>query len=151
MKRISKCAALVAALAVVAPSAALANQSHYCGMGRSITLTGANSLWPPNHKYHPYTVTAIGTALDFQTDLMTAITSNEPDVGIGAGGPQHANDANPAAASDSESGSPAATHHQLRSERSGAGKGRTYTFNVSATWDMNPTTNCMATFKVTVP
>jgi hypothetical protein len=141
--------AAVAALAL--PSAAMADQSHDCGMGRSITLTGANTLWPPNHKYHDYTVTAIGSALDFHTDLMTAITSNEPDIGIGSGGPQHANDANPAMDSDSENGSRASTFHQLRSERSGAGSGRTYTFKTSATWDMNPATTCMATFTVSVP
>src|SRR3954468_21009436 len=107
MKRISKCAALVAALALAAPSAALADQSHDCGMGRSITLTGSNTLWPPNHKYHDYTVTAIGTAMDAQTDLMTAIPSDEPDVGIGSGGPTHDQDANPFMASDSQDGSTA--------------------------------------------
>src|SRR3954451_22965303 len=111
---------LAAAASLVVPATAMADQSFDCGSGRSITLTGANTLWPPNHKYHDYTVTAQGTALDFQTDLMTAITSNEPDVGIGAGGPQHANDANPATASDSESGPTASTFHQLRAERSGA-------------------------------
>jgi len=142
---------LIAVGALAVPSAALADQSKDCGSGRSISLTGANTLWPPNHKYHDYTVTATGTAMDFQTDLMTAVTSNEPDVGIGSGGPQHANDANPAMASDSESGSTASTHHQLRAERSGAGSGRTYTFNVSATWDMNPATMCTATFTVFVP
>src|SRR3954465_14751267 len=136
MKRISKCAALVAALALVAPSAALANQSHDCGMGRSITLTGSNSLWPPNHKYHDYTVTAIGTAMDMHTDLMTGITSDEPDVGVGSGGPKHDNDANPFMASDSRGGSTASTFHQLRAERAGPGDGRTYTFTAMATWNM---------------
>jgi hypothetical protein len=152
MKKLGLGAALVGALAFALPTAtALADQSHDCGMGRSITLTGANTLWPPNHKYHDYTVTAIGNAMDFHTDLMTAITSNEPDIGIGSGGPQHANDANPAMASDSEDSNTASTFHQLRAERAGPGNGRTYTFNVTATWDMLMTTTCMAQFTVNVP
>jgi len=140
---------LVAIAALGLPGTALADQSHDCGSGRTISLTGANTLWPPNHKYHDYTVTATGTALDMRTDLMTAITSNEPDVGIGSGGPTHAQDANPFMASDSENGPTASTFHQLRAERSGAGKGRTYTFMVTATWNM--AVQCNATFTVRVP
>src|SRR4051794_4206872 len=145
---------LVAVAVLAVPGAAFANQSHDCGNGRSITLTGSNSLWPPNHKYHPYTVTAIGNSTDLSTDMSTMITSNEPDVGIGAGGPQHAQDANPFVAMDSENGNTAHTDHQLRAERSGAGSGRTYTFKVHAFWnhdDFTGANSCDATFTVSVP
>jgi len=150
MKRLSICAALVGVMVfAAAPTSALADQTHDCGNGRSITLTGSNTLWPPNHKYHDYTVTAIGTAMDVHTDLMTAITSDEPDVGIGSGGPTHDQDANPFMASDSQNKSTASTFHQLRSERAGPGDGRTYTIKATATWNM--AVQCMATFTVNVP
>jgi hypothetical protein len=129
----------------------MADQAQDCGNGRSITLTGSNSLWPPNHKYHDYTVTATGNALDQHTDLATAITSNEPDVGVGAGGPQHDQDANPFMDTDSENGNTASTFHQLRSERAGGGSGRTYTFKVTAYWNNLPLDKCEATFTVSVP
>jgi hypothetical protein len=149
MKRLALSAAVIGVLFALAPAAALADQSHDCGMGRSITLTGSNTLWPPNHKYHDYTVTAIGTAMDMHTDLMTGIVSDEPDVGVGAGGPKHNNDANPFMASDSQDGPTASTFHQLRAERAGPGDGRTYTFTATATWNMLQ--SCTATFTVSVP
>src|SRR3954468_20241745 len=84
--------AMVGALVFAAAPTAFANQSQTCDMGRSITLTGANSLWPPNHKYHPYTVSALGNPMDTHADVMTTVGSDEPDVGVGAGGPQHDQD-----------------------------------------------------------
>ena len=142
---------LAATAALVVPATAMADQSFDCGNGRSISLTGANTLWPPNHKYHDYTVTATGNSLDTDANLMSMVTSNEPDVGLGSGGPQHANDANPPAAMDEEmTSNTASVFHQLRSERSGRGSGRTYTFTEHATWDMGAF-SCDATFKVFVP
>src|SRR4051794_16748092 len=112
---------LVAVTALALPASAFADQSFDCGSGRSLTLTGSNTLWPPNHKYHNYTVTAIGNSLDQNVDLSSTVTSNEPDVGIGSGGPNHANDANPFTAMGSnDSGNTVSVQQALRSERSGA-------------------------------
>lgn len=142
---------LVAVAALAVPASALADQSFDCGSGRSLTLQGANTLWPPNHKYHDYTVSAIGNALDQNVDLSSTVTSNEPDVGLGSGGPQHAMDANPfTAAASNNSGGDVSVFQQLRAERSGRGTGRTYTFHVSATWDFM-TQSCSTTFSVFVP
>jgi len=137
------------------PAAALADsnpnktQSYDCGMGRSVTLTGSQYLWPPNHKFRPYTVTATGNALDTGAALTSTVTNDELDL-TGDGGPQHANYASPNPAMGMDSSNTASTTQSLRSQRSGQGDGRTYTFNVHATWDMG-TQSCDATFEVYVP
>src|SRR3954451_3091144 len=95
MKKFGLCAALVGALVFAMAPTAFADQTFDCGMGRTLSLTGANSLWPPNHKYHDYTARAVVNPMDMAADLVTAIPSDEPVVGPGSGGPNHANDANP--------------------------------------------------------
>ena len=150
MKRFSICAALVAVLALAVAPSAFADQDFTCSNGRSVGLDGSNSLWPPNHKYHDYTAWGQGTAMDMNARVMTAITSDEPDVGLGSGGPKHAEDAKPAMATGTGSGNYAETFHQLRSERAGPGDGRVYTVNVMASWNMGLIT-CSHSFQVTVP
>jgi hypothetical protein len=153
MKRIAALFVL-AGLAVVGTAVASADSGNPngdtrdCGNGNSIKLTGPTSLWPPNHKYRTETITATG-GRPLTVTLNTTVTSNEPDVGLGSGGPQHALDANPPAAMNSGQGS-ATTSHQLRGERSGKGSGRTYTIDAKATFDQGAS-QCEQTFTVTVP
>ena len=136
--------------------------------GDQIVFKGFSSLWPPNHKYRTITIEANGANSLEGVRLDTAVASNEPDVGLGAGGPVHDQDANPAAASDPETpmthnqGS-ATTSHQLRGERSGLPHedpddpqsdkvfaGRTYTITATAQFE-NGLKECTEQFEVTVP
>jgi len=149
---------LVAMSALAVPATALADsnpnavQTHQCGDGmHSLSLTGSQTLWPPNHKFRYYTVSANSNAVDTDVSLMSTVTANELTAGPGAGGPNHADFAspNPASASNSSGGN-VSTQQGLRSERDGFGSGRVYTFNVMAAWDHGLIT-CSAQFTVAVP
>ena len=139
--------AAVAALAV--PASAFADQAQSCdAFGHSITLTGSNTLWPPNHKYHSYTVTALGTEVPEHVMLDSMVTSSQPDLAPGSG--HTINDADPAHAMNSSNTGTTSVVQSLRAERAGPiADGRTYTFDVTATWDL--VNKCTATFKVVVP
>jgi len=124
----------------------------------TIAFSGPTVLWPPNHKYRTVTITA--TDVDGLVDpgdgvtLNTTATSDQPDVGLGSGGPKHANDATPA--TQTTMGTEVVTQTvQLRGERAGKLKsGRTYTLTTTAMFDNPGSANmdqCHATFTVTVP
>lgn len=100
-------------------------------------------LWPPNHKYVPIRVTV--EASDDESGLasvvLTSITSNEPDDGLGDG--RHTADVIEAEYGTFD------TDFQVRKERSGHGTGRTYTVTYTATdYAGNVTT---ATATITIP
>jgi HYR domain/Cohesin domain len=86
------------------------------------SLTASStSLWPPNHKMVPITLTAVTSdAVGVASLKIIGATSNEPDNGLGDG--DTANDIEITGA----------LTLNLRAERSGAGNGRVYTITVEA-------------------
>ena len=128
-----------------------------------VVFNGDLQMWPPNHKYQDLSITAedrdgdgdeitltttvthdeyVADYVPSDDDSEDEQTSNEEQ---GAG--HTANDASPFLANDSGTGE-ATTAHQVRSERSGRGDGRTYTIDVLATFDGD---ECTTTFSVEVP
>lgn len=98
-------------------------------------------LWPPNHKLKDITATvAISSSLPANY-VLTSITSNEPDNGLGDG--DTPNDIQGATYGTADVG------FKLRAERSGKGSGRIYTVTYTVT-DASGTT-ASATATVTVP
>ena len=84
------------------------------------------ALWPANHKMIPVkaTISANDTLSGNSSVVLTSITSNEPDNGLGDGD-----------TSDDIQGAQIGTldtEFMLRSERSGKGDGRTYTITYTA-------------------
>ncbi len=150
-------AGIVTALAVAAPAAA-GNTDHKnklggsepqtfaCGDNDQVVFNGDEQLWPPNHKYAPYAIEAIGGDGDEDITLTTRVTHDEyvedflpedetsqpGEEEVGSG--HTVNDASPFFASNAGSGAVTNTH-EIRSERSGRGDGRTYTFSIDATFD----------------
>lgn len=119
-----------------------------------IVYSGPLEMWPPNHKYRNLTITATETPDADPMDTVTLATEGTHDEYLedgtemnGAG--NTAGDVNPAADSDSGTGS-AQTAHQVRGERSGRGDGRTYTFTYEAAFD-NGMTECVGSFTSSVP
>ena len=86
------------------------------------SLTASStSLWPPNHKMVPITLTAVTSdAVGVASLKIIGATSNEPDNGLGDG--DTANDIEITGA----------LTLNLRAERSGTGNGRIYTITVEA-------------------
>ena len=102
-------------------------------------VASPNSLWPPNHKMVPVTVTVDATDLcdpNFSCEIVS-VTSNEPENGLGDG------DTSP------DWIVTGALTLELRSERAGPGTGRIYTITVECTDDSGNSST--ATVEVTVP
>jgi hypothetical protein len=99
-------------------------------------------LWPPNHKLVPITVDVqVMDACDSSaTFVLTSITSDEPDNGLGDG--DTANDIQGA-----DFGTPD-TEFFLRAERQGGQDGRTYTIVYTATDASFNTTESVVTVEV---
>ncbi len=102
-----------------------------------------DALWPPNHKMAGISATVVVTDLcdPNPTFVLTSITSNEPDNGLGDGD----------TANDIQEASPGTpdVDFLLRSERAGGGNGRKYTIIYTAmdqSGNTTPDTVC-----VTVP
>lgn len=125
------------------------NTVHDCGSGRTITYAGPATLWPPNHKYFAAVITARGDGND-QVSVESAGTHDEyAESGTEMNGAGNtANDVSPAAASDGPHNNVATVTQSIRSERSGQGDGRVYTFTVTGTFDGS---QCQATFTANVP
>lgn len=115
-------------------------------------------MWPPNHKYQDFQVTAVGDDGDENVTLNTNVTHDEyvppfddtsegnPDEEeVGAG--NTVDDARPFNDSDMGTGE-ASTEHEVRSERSGRGDGRTYRVTADAMFDND---SCSGTFEILVP
>ena len=138
---------VVAALGAAVPGFAGGNkydsvsESQDCGSDGHINWVGAQTLWPPNHKFSPASVQVVDDSGD---NVTITVTPTVTDAAGGDGGPQHDPDYEytntPPNAMASGAGS-AEVPFQLRSERSGRGDGRTYTINWSATTD-DGSTSC---------
>jgi hypothetical protein len=125
----------------------------------SVTLAGPSVLWPANHRLVPYTLTAAETPQEAGDPLPHGVTISytitTTDAAHGTGGPAHGPDAVPASGNASGDFS-VPVRCQLRAERAGAGAGRTYRIDWSATFDGGPH-RCSSTddgqqpFIVTVP
>jgi len=100
-------------------------------------------LWPPNHKYVPINLTVNGSddLSGIASIVLTSITSNESDEGLGDG--NHTSDV-----IDAEIGT-LDTTISVRAERSGLNKGRVYTVTYTATDFAGNVTTATAT--ITVP
>lgn len=152
---------LLVVLASVVPSGA-GHDPVTCGSGQdgaAVRHIGRNSLWPPNHKYHPATVRAAETGTH-SVELSTWVSSSQPEDMIGSG--HTSNDVTPATSVatprvTSGAGSTEQTY-RVRSERSGTVmEGRTYTIHYEAWFDHNGTgtredgETCSGTFDIHVP
>jgi M6 family metalloprotease-like protein len=134
----------------------------YCGNSASCTATvtvedttppeievtlNRYVIWPPNHKLIEIDATVLVTdSCDPDASfVLTSITSDEPDEGLGDG--DTANDIQ-----DAEFGT-ADTNFKLRAERSGTGDGRTYTIVYTAydSCDTTPNNTTTVTVYVVVP
>ncbi len=147
--------ALAGVLVIAAPGTAAPNKGQDttaeqdCDGGK-IVYTGPASMWPPNHKYRALTVEAIADDPEDEVTLATEGTHDEYVEGVEENGAGNtADDVNPATDADSGTGS-ATTAHEVRSERSGRGDGRTYTITAQATFGMG-NDPCMAEFTIEVP
>jgi len=130
------------------------DRTQRCDNG-SITLSGPESLWPPNHKYRDLVVTAKADNDMMMTSLTTTVTHDEmlPDGSEMNGAGHTAEDATVSADTDASTGT-AVNDVRIRAERSGRGDGRVYTITATTNFSdmaaMSPT-SCTRTFTVTVP
>lgn len=121
--------------------------------GGTVTYNGPEWMWPPNHKYRDLVITADAEGDGDNVELATEGTHDEygdPDNHADElnGSGNTGNDIDPYADSDMGTGS-AQTTHNIRSERSGRGDGRTYTITYEAQFgDGQP---CMGEFTIEVP
>ena len=151
---------VVAALGVSVPGFAGGNKyaaaaaTRYCGSGDVVNWFGATTLWPPNHKLQPASVTADGNGASENVSI--EIDPVVTDAVGGDGGPKHDPDFTYASGPVATGTDTATVDFNLRSERSGRGDGRTYTINWVATFD-NGSKTCTSDdegqtpFVVTVP
>jgi hypothetical protein len=166
------------ALAIAAPLAAAPPGTDYnnphahtkdCGNGLSVAYNGPDSMWPPNHKYQPFTLSGADSLNTPKLQLMTTGTHDQYDGATqdtevnGAGHTGNditVTDKDASVTSDPNDAQPAATESgdgsvttdwAARSERSGRLKdGRTYT--VTATLkDVAGARSCMGSWTITVP
>jgi hypothetical protein len=100
----------------------------------TVVYGGPLKMWPPNHKYQPVSIVATAVDPDDQVEFSTQGTHDEYlDDGSEMNGAGNTDmDVNPPAAADGPSTGSARTEHELRSERSGQGDGRTYTLDWQA-------------------
>jgi len=146
---------LAATAALILPSTALAGPANPpvdC-TGGTISFDGADSAWPPNHKFRTFSITATPDMSMDMVSLMTTATHDEYlEDGTEMNGAGHtAVDAQSDPATGEKSGTGAQTViWYLRGERSGRGDGRVYTLSADATFGMG-TMPCHAEFHVTVP
>lgn len=123
--------------------------TYSCGSGRTITYAGPATLWPPNHKYFAAVITATGDGDDQVSVSSTGTHDEYVDSSTEMNGSGNtANDVSPVTAQDGPHNNVATVTQSIRSERSGRGDGRVYTFNVTATFDGN---QCSTTFTAAVP
>lgn len=151
---------VVAALGVATPGFSGGNKydavsaSRTCEGGDVVNWLGAIKLWPPNHKFQPSTVAAVGN--EATEGVTLAIRPVVTDATGGDGGPNHDPDYMWSSSPANTGQGTATVDNQLRAERSGKGEGRTYTVHFTATFD-NGTETCtsedgsQAPFVVTVP
>ncbi len=130
-------AAGLVAFAAVGPVGASSGQpDRDCGNG-TISFSGPDSAWPPNHKAVAESITYSGGT--FGDTLNTAGSDDEEAQDAegnyteenGAGHTDTATDVDPRSASSTvnESGDDVTNTHAIRAERSGRGDGRTYTLS----------------------
>ncbi len=151
-------AAAVAVLAL--PSSALADSARKTDtrtcdqFGDTIALTGSQTLWPPNHKFRSYTITATSSNPMDEVTVSSLVTNDEVIDGEEMNGAGNtAVDADPNPATGSGTGS-ATTEQRIRGERSGRGDGRTYTMTVTGTFGGFMGVggrSCTEQFTITVP
>jgi hypothetical protein len=124
--------------------------SQECGDDSNVTYAGPLKLWPPNHKYVPFTVTITDDSGDQVTLATEGAHEEVAEDGSELNGAGNTDtDVNPAAAEADGAGT-ATTSHAARAERTGGGDGRTYTILYEATAD-NGLTQCMGEFLIQVP
>src|SRR3954470_22525776 len=126
-------------------------QTYDCNGLGTIAFTGSPTLWPPNHKFRDYSITATSTVPVDQVTLDSAVANSDVVDGEELNGTGNtATDVTNNPGTDSGTGS-ATVEHQVRGERSGHSKaGRTYTFSETATFGMGAIP-CSTMFTVTVP
>ncbi|HVM09531.1 MAG TPA: hypothetical protein VM345_13775 [Acidimicrobiales bacterium] len=124
----------------------------------TVTYGGPEYLWPPNHKMQPVSVSAAdadpASADNDTVSLTVEIVSDEPADATGSG-----NTPVDSTAVGGDAKEDATTVvGELRSERSGAGDGRTYTLNYQAEFtngaqdpETYVETTCAGSFEVNVP
>jgi hypothetical protein len=138
-KGVALAAGFTAALGVAVPGFAGGNKyaaaaaTRDCGDGDAVNWYGATTLWPPNHKFVPASVTADGS--DGGEGVSVEIDPVVTDAVGGDGGAQHDPDFAYASGPVATGTGTATVDFSLRSERSGRGDGRTYTINWTATFD----------------
>lgn len=121
-----------------------------CGDGDTVSLSGPDTLWPPNHKM----VQQLAIADSGGDGMMTSLTlmPTITDATGGDGGPKHDPDVSSGLTGTGQD--EASVPFSVRAERSGRGDGRTYTFNWTATFDektCSSTDEGQSPFVITVP
>ena len=124
--------------------------SRDCGDGDTVSLTGPDTLWPPNHKMVAQEAVADSGGDGTMTSLV--LTPTVTDATGGDGGPRHDPDVSSGLTDTGED--EARVPFSVRAERSGKGTGRTYTFHWSAMFDdksCSSTQNGQTPFTIFVP
>jgi hypothetical protein len=111
------------------------------------TVASPDSLWPPNHKLVPITITASATdnCNPAPSCRIVSVTANEPVLGPGSGN----TDPDWVITDPGPKVSPAALGVELRAERAGGGTGRVYRIDTTCA-DTSGNATAAAT-TVTVP
>ena len=121
----------------------------------SVSITGPEKLWPPNHKYVDVSLTATDTGGDDVTFSSEGtheqyVDGEEMNGSGGGNGVNSGPDVDPAASGDVMGTGSATTQHDVRAERSGQDQtGRTYTLNYQA--ESTDGDTCVGSFTILVP
>ena len=115
-------------------------QSRDCGDGDVVTLSGSDTLWPPNHKMVEQLATATDggsatTGDDASNATTLTITPTMDEVVNGTGDGNTDADWNFPQGFTASGDPTAQLPFEVRAERSGRGDGRVYTFDWVATFD----------------